>query len=167
MDDFCTMLDVLNRKLQEKNEEVSSLRDRFADLDDKLIDKGAEICRLKDDKQRLQDEVITLRNRCGDYNANETDNRWYRDQYNRLTAELAAYREKDPEIPTKANEFMQKIGIGLMRQGLKIQCIKEVRSITHWGLKETKDYVEDYMKGLPPQTIGDLIKEKLGEVKHA
>jgi len=37
----------------------------------------------------------------------------------------------------------------LIREGLKIPAIKEVRALTGWGLKQSKDAVEAYMNGDP------------------
>ena len=40
-------------------------------------------------------------------------------------------------------EFMVNIAKDYYFKGRKIESIKFIRALTHWGLKETKDFVED------------------------
>jgi len=40
-------------------------------------------------------------------------------------------------------EFMVSIAKDYYFKGRKIESIKFIRALTHWGLKETKDFVED------------------------
>lgn len=50
----------------------------------------------------------------------------------------------------------------LMESGRKIDAIKRVREVTHWGLKEAKAYVEALeMGGGPPPSSGSVARETM------
>lgn len=57
----------------------------------------------------------------------------------------------------------------------KIRCMKDVRSVSNLGLKESKDIVELYMKEYPERvrniknatsTLGDILDNAMGEYSN-
>lgn len=65
-----------------------------------------------------------------------------------LFIELVQVQKKEQE-QAQQEELWKEVAIPLMRQGLKIAAIKEVRRITGMGLKDSKDAVETLLDNDP------------------
>jgi len=62
----------------------------------------------------------------------------YQDMEAPLSAETPAQFARGEDLPP---ELVYDVRV-LMEAGRKIEAVKRVREVTHWGLKEAKDYVE-------------------------
>ena len=64
-----------------------------------------------------------------------------------LQATVREYRLNDPATKALADQFMEsEEGQEFCRNGQKIALIKQVRTLTSWGLRESKDYVEAWIE---------------------
>lgn len=177
----------LQERLQEKEiqfQEEIGHSNRLSDTCDKLRE---EIRNLDD---RLNDQASAL-------SSAKSDVRYYRDAYDREVAastkmreELRKYRTLYPtpeesewatiadelvkndklEPPSKPDQYNPNGGKFPVYPN-KLGRIKEFRERTHSGLKEAKDAIEEASlrrwKKEHGQTLGELIKEKLGDkFKH-
>jgi hypothetical protein len=150
-DPFVIMVGLLNSKIQELADQLDASRTL---LDDARHERGRTED-LEHDLRSAKGEAEYYRKQ---FNQTCEDHEKLRVSNNALQMELYKYRANDPSIIDRAQAFMLKEGGSLMQQGQKIQCIKEIRTITSWGLKEAKDYVEAWKA----PSIGDIIREKLG-----
>ncbi len=108
-----------------------------------------------DEINRLQDRLYEQERKVRDYDRMVEDRDYYMNALSKANqelqtalAELRQYKVSDPGIKGKADTFMAD-NPHLHDMSCRISCIKEVRQLTGWGLKETKDYVEAYVKEHP------------------
>jgi predicted RNase H-like nuclease (RuvC/YqgF family) len=130
-DPFVTMLAILNSKIQAQADRISFLEDEHADLEMRFQSKCEDYAA---DLAGSRQEIETLRG----------DLRWYKSHADLLQRELDKIRLNDPEVKEKLATFMKEKGETLLHDGQKIECIKQIRILTGFGLKEAKDFVEQY-----------------------
>lgn len=120
-DDFVSLLALLNDKIQSQAQEIKNLNDRIY----RMEDDTSSVRYLREDLEYARNEVER-----------------YRNLYNTTYAENQRLKLENPKVKEDLESYMVREGDTLLRQGNKIACIKEVRNLTGWGLKESKDYVE-------------------------
>lgn len=115
--------------------------------------------------ERLQDKLYEREEKVRAYDRVVEDREYYMNALSKANedlqtalAELRQYKLGDPSIKGKADAFMASHP-ELHDMTHRIACIKEVRSLTGWGLKEAKDYVEAYVKDHPYTGKGDYSKQ--------
>lgn len=148
-DAFVTMLALLNGKIQEQQDTISELR---SDVEHKesIIDDLKEDYRILDSRYSslLQDRehYATSYERASRMLSEAQD------RIVKLEQQLRAYHVQDPALQSKAESLMVerhkefRLAEGAIN---KIGAIKEVRLITGWGLKESKDFVEAWFAKYP------------------
>ncbi len=119
-------------------EKVEAQALTITDLNDHITRDHAEM-------DRMQYTITDLR-RQGEWRGDlEHDLSYYRARCNQLEAEVRRLElVADPEKEGRINAYMRNHGESLLRFGKKIECIKGVREVSGWGLKESKDFVEAY-----------------------
>lgn len=134
-DTFVAMLAMLTAKMVEQDEKVQSLTMQIADRDDQIDD-------LRDRMDRKERDYS--------HSLKGWKEKYY-EEHNRamgLQTELNLALRTDPKVDEKAAAFMSEKGCNYTMDYMgdtvpdRIRCIKELRTITAWGLKEAKDYVE-------------------------
>lgn len=130
MKEFLAMIKILTSKLENLHEENQNLQFEAGNHSYELV--------------RLQDENLDLTNEVRQLKQTKEDLYWYKDQYHASQQAASDRRVNDPIIKAAAEAYMQKEGINLFRSGQKLNAIKGIREATHWGLKESKDYYEQY-----------------------
>jgi hypothetical protein len=137
MQDFIKMLSVLSAMLVEQQESLEGHRRT-------IIDREAEIDDLKltiKDTKLLYERIDELSH------SSDLWEKRYWDEHTRhdaLARTLADMRANDPTAIPKAMNYMETTGQFLKYEDgspNKLGTIKEVRLLTGWGLKETKDWV--------------------------
>lgn len=81
-----------------------------------------------------------------DFVGNQTTSAYFRDQFAAESFSIRALKntiEDTPEFLPSDDQLKAKI-LSFLRQGQKIEAIKYVRQYKQLGLKEAKDYVEQY-----------------------
>lgn len=149
----------LSATIVELNTQVVGLQESL-DEQATIIDNG--FIRFSD-----QEELISsLRHNLSSANS-ETDRTWAdldrtRAQVVELENQLRAFRTQDPAIRQKAADYMATTGHtlrstypGCEHQFDKIGCIKVVREITGFGLKDAKDFVENWATNNPGKCQDD------------
>lgn len=155
--------DMLSEDLDQERRDNSDLRTRLRTAEEKVRAAG-NIEWVRQDLTSAQNEVARLR------------------------AELMSFKQDPRIMEPRLLAYISGEGRELMAAGKKIECIKGVRHVTSWGLKETKDFVEAFKWGClpldltgdnadkvralvkehaPPSTIGELIKAKLSPAPNA
>lgn len=147
-DQFVQMLGILNTKIQEQAEEIEELGRVHVRL---CLERN----KAEDDSTRLSKELSASRR--------ETSTAL--DDYKRAEQKLVAVLEADPsgmyladariiirlaiEDPALFGKAVAFMKYEVPRRGTdvtsKLQYIKSVREMTHWGLKEGKEFVEEYL----------------------
>lgn len=113
-DNFVTLLAVLNDKIKDLNGRIYSMEDN-----------SHSVRYLREDLEYARNEVER-----------------YRNLWNATYAENQRLKAESPKTQQDLESFMAEKGDAMIKRNEKIACIKEVRNITGWGLKESKDYVE-------------------------
>ncbi len=108
-----------------------------------------------DEIERLQDKLYEQEKKIREHDRLVEDRDYYMNALSKANQELQTaleslrqYKLGDPSIRSKADAFMAAHP-EMHDMTVRINCIKEVRQLTGWGLKETKDYVEAYVKEHP------------------
>jgi hypothetical protein len=130
----------LFEKCHEQEEENATLSKRNAALhrENSTLSENNDslskrIMNLIGEQNRLQDKISNMELRALD-----------------LESELrTSYLQKGQlGLPERLFTYLCGEGSALYRDGKKIQCIKGVREVTGWGLKQSKDFVESLMWAL-------------------
>lgn len=146
MNDFDTMVRILSDRITVQSGLIEN-------LEDQLADKRQDCDHLRDTCDSLRDDVRVLQ---ADLNyaraqltSSHSTSQVERDRIYNMQTELSRYRFNDPVFSGKAQEWMEKNHLPFKYEAggwNKIALIKEVRSITGWGLKDSKDYVEMWLE---------------------
>lgn len=128
------VLDTLGEKIE--NQQATS-EEEYAQLSERITELEEELRELKDSKKE-QDSQLSF----------------YKAESIRLAGELArlktaAQELKVMEAQPKAEAFMKEKGQNNLMEGGKVNMIdnvKEVRLLTGWGLKETKEWIEEWLR---------------------
>lgn len=132
-------------------------------LVEKIEHQAREIKILEEENHYHRDDALNLRETLESYTNN--DGIYLREAYKSLQSgynnlsqrhrelqrELDEYRRNDPAMKAAVNQYMVSEGISTWNRtgsvhGGKIPVIKKIRELTRWGLKQSKDYAEEYMK---------------------
>lgn len=140
------VISALSATIVELNNEVSLLRE-MCDGQSHLLDMGE--LKLREHEKTIRSLQESL-----DY-ANPLQRR-LEDKVYSLENELRNLRSQDPATRQKGFDYMASTGKDLRstypgqeHRFDKIGCIKVVREMTGFGLKEAKDLVEDWMRDHP------------------
>lgn len=156
MDDFCTLLNLLNAKIQEQASRIETLEEREnlrerEDLREQVADLKEDLDNLRSDREWWVDRQTSTQSLLDEANR----------QMASLREKLYQYQVKDPSIGEKAETWMrehaklpeyQHTTVSLSdpshskTEPNKIAMIKQVRELTGWGLKDAKDFVEAWLK---------------------
>ncbi len=154
-DPFVALLALLNTKITAQSEVIVQLTE-----DDRASQRRTED--LQYDNHSLRSQVERLTSQMRSFES-------YKVRCEQLECEVRELRYGALSVPVyeRLNNYMKAEGCKQLADGNKIAAIKGVREVTGWGLKESKDYVESHKTPVvppPAQTIGELIKSKLGPV---
>ena len=137
MQDFITMLSLLSAKLVEQQECLTGRDRTITDMEDQIDGLRTTLARREENHAHSMEEMERKyweeRTRAGD-----------------LQLKLNEALRLAPDVDAKAESYMQTTGQHLTIQvdgklvPAKIEAIKGVRYLTGWGLKEAKDYVEEW-----------------------
>ena len=134
-----TRNDFLSDDLDEERRTNSDLRSRLSTAEEKVRQAG--------NNEWLKQDLENLRQRNLD-----------------LTKALDAYKSDPKVMEPRLLAYIMGEGRNLALNGKKIECIKGVREITPWGLKEAKDFVEGFrwdllpLEGSDTEKVGAMIK---------
>lgn len=122
------------------------------DTIDRHRDDSEEMVRLRDQVYDLQDTNRFQRNSWeGRVSAAETALSIAKREIEALKSQLSLYESYSGPLPQpRTLAFMSILGgkaAAELQVGNFIGAIKEVRTITQWGLKEAKDFVEEFRAG--------------------
>lgn len=122
---------------------IAALRNEMLldDLDEERRISSDLRCQVRfmEEKVRNQPNVEWLKQDLE--NTREECNR-LREECNRLREDLRGFQHAGPVVKVNLFAYLTRQGKTTWGNNGKIQCIKEVRNITGWGLKETKDFCE-------------------------
>lgn len=166
-DTFVIMCAAMSEKMVEQQNTILDLTTHLAGHHEQMDDMQHTITDLRtqlEEKYHLQDQVYELQAtvRALRPRAERCDE--LKNSYDTLYAEVRKLRAEklrgELNLPLQAtpeeaaNAYMLLHGVkqydlpyepGSPVLGGKIQCIKVIREVTEWGLKESKDFVEAYM----------------------
>lgn len=135
-----TLLALLTPELVATELEVGALAQKCAEQD-------RDIDQLNNDKYDLRSEVERLNGELRSLNYLRSDLEYYKGRCEALGAQLSSYQHKEAmdrqkNMPESFLTYIVGEGRRTYESGNKIPCIKHVRELTGWGLKESKDFVE-------------------------
>lgn len=155
----------------------------IAALSNLLVEATDKCEKLESDLQLAQNDLAYCKSDCDDYRQNvfdlqerlETAHRQLDDHSSGRSFNQTRLEDQNkilmslfsrPEVFVNIRTYMETADLSPSK---KIPNIKAIRTLTGWGLKEAKDFVEAFKFSAPElpiqKTIGEIIKEKLGESK--
>lgn len=164
-DTFVLMCAAMSEKMVEQQNHILDLTTHLAahheqmDADQRTItdlrEQLEEVWSLREQVETQRRTISDLRYRSDNYeNMRQENERLYVEVRKLQTEKVRRDLNISPlATPEEAgNTYMLLHGVEVYNRistpevaGGKIECIKVVRSLTGWGLKETKDFVEAYM----------------------
>lgn len=164
-DTFVLTVAAMSEKMVEQANRIFDLENHLAshhetmDADQRTItdlrEQLEEVWNLREQVETQRRTISDLRYRADNYdNMRRENDRLYAEVQNLRTEKIKRDLNISPlATPEEAgNTYMLLHGVKVWYTpstpevaGGKIECIKVVRSLTGWGLKETKDFVEAYM----------------------
>jgi len=184
-DTFVLVVAALSEKMVQKENECVELRDHIASDHASMDDMQRTITDLRVQCERLQDkadDVDYFRTRYQDMSHKMEGYEHLRSQNAELWEQVRVLKMENHKLryggqtpEETANNYMLSQGRQVWERGDRIQCIKEVREVSGWGLKETKDWCEAYIARLDnekeesgpgtkrssqiPSGVGDSVKK--------
>lgn len=142
-DTFVLIVAAMAEKLVEKEAQISTYHDEMNDMERTMSD-------LRQENRRMYDQVDKL-----PYLHSRNEELQHMVDKLRRQVHALQFAGKSPEETAIA--YMNAQGIHLWHTNSWIACIKEVRQLTQWGLKDAKEwcetYIEDNCKDTPPRTL--------------
>jgi cell division protein FtsB len=146
-DTFVLVVAALSEKLVQKENQVCELQAHIeadhAEMDNMqrtitdLRVQAEEQYDLRAERNRLEDKVYSLESKVRNQDYLEAE-------CTRLKEELLTLKFGPGDAHQRVRNYMLKEGGGVWAANNKILCIKGVKEVTGWGLKEAKDYVEEW-----------------------
>jgi len=156
--DFLTMLTLMTVKLGEAEAECVELRAHIKadhevmDEDQRTITdlrtQNARMYDIQEENYSLKSRMEDMKYRTENYDSVVRENqRLYAEVRQLQTEKLRRELNISPlaTLEEAAHAYMLLKGAKVWTEGNKIACIKVCREVTGWGLKETKDFCENYM----------------------
>lgn len=164
-DTFVLVVAALSEKLVEKERMCVELADHIkedhAHMDDmqrtitdlraQSESKYDEMDELRVRNENLSNDKYRLENRVYDMEAKLRNQDYIEAENARMKEELLTLKYGVGGPDTRVRNFMLKEGGKLWSEGKKIECIKGVKMCTGWGLKEAKDYSEEWGPRYAPE----------------
>lgn len=109
---------------------VADLQEQIAVLKEKNNSLNRHLAEMYEDQNAASQRVVELHAKISN-----------------MEKELREYKSNDPNLEAKAIAYMEDKGQHNITDGFvnHIANIKEVRTLTGWHLKETKDFCEEWM----------------------
>ena len=150
IDPFITMVDLLNSKIQELQDKINEKEDVEFVLRGRVSDLESENASLLATNRTIRADVK--------YHMDMHD--YWRKQYNQHIESLQKPIPTQEEALAKANAYLLTDEYkGHAKSNRRINCIKAVRELTHWGLKEAKEWTDkafkEYPEGKPAESLPD------------
>lgn len=146
-DTFVLVVAALSEKLVQKENECFDLKAHIAadhaEMDDMqrtitdLRAQAEDMYDLRAEKNRLEDKVYSLESKVRNQDYLEAE-------CARLKEEVLTLKYGAGDAHQRVRNYMLREGGKVWAAGNKILCIKGVKEVTGWGLKEAKDYVEEW-----------------------
>lgn len=171
-DTFVLVVAALSEKLVQKENEISDLltynqqqRQELEDTERTISDLRQECQEMwdaREENRTLNDRISYISSKLESYEYMRTQNAELYQRVRTLENENYKLRFGGATPEETATAYMKDQGVAEWSSN-RIGVIKNVRQITHWGLKEAKDWCDAYVQP-QPATIGDIIRQKLGSV---
>lgn len=158
-DDLVVLVDILNRKIQSLSRSLEISEEAYEASRTDLYETEERVSALVRDNQELTRSYESMAES-------------YESRIRVLSTEVTELRALSFRVGKPyAFEVMKGVAGSMALAGNKIGAIKEIRNELHWGLKESKDFVEEWLKlgrensvpiqETPKPTLGDLVREAI------
>ena len=147
---FVTVLTALTTKIQDQAATIEVLQET-ADL---VYELRSELETVTSDLNEVSGQLFSANERARD----RGDYVYWKATAERLQEELNLIKLGDEKVRLQnADAYMAKEGYSQMKGEAKIPCIKAVRALTNWGLKDSKDYCQAWLPTIVAEVVADSI----------